>query len=81
MKTTMELPDELLEQVRRVARREGATLAGMVEEGLQRCLAARRRMVPRHLDFPSYGGSGLTAGFHVAPWSWIRQEVYHEHGA
>lgn len=81
MKTTIELPDELLEQVRRVARREGATLRGLVEEGLQRSLAARRRMVPRHLDFPSYGGSGLTAGFRVAPWSWISQEVYREHGA
>ncbi|MCY3623484.1 MAG: type II toxin-antitoxin system VapB family antitoxin [Gammaproteobacteria bacterium] len=81
MKTTIELPDELLEQVRRVARREGATLRGLVEEGLQRSLEARRRMVPRHLDFPSYGGSGLTAEFQGAPWSRVREEVYREHGA
>ena len=81
MKTTIELPDELLEQVRRVARREGLTLRGLVEEGLQRSLEARRRIVPRHLDFPSYGGSGLTTEFQGAPWSRIRDEIYREHGA
>ena len=81
MKTTIELPDELLEQVRRVARSEGATLRGLVEEGLHRILEARRRMAPKHLDFPSYGGSGLTVEFQGAPWNRIRDEVYREHGA
>ena len=81
MKTTIELSDDLLEQVRRLARREGTTLRGLVEEGLQRSLEARRRMVPQHLDFPSYGGSGLTTEFQGAPWSRIREEVYREHGA
>ncbi len=81
MKTTIELPDELLEQVRHVARREDTTLRGLVEEGLQRILEARRRMAPKHLDFPSYGGSGLATEFQGAPWSRIRDEVYREHGA
>ena len=81
MKTTIELPDELLEQVRRVARREGATLRGLVEEGLQRSLEARRRTARRQLDFPSYGGSGLTTEFRGASWNRIRAEVYREHGA
>lgn len=81
MKTTVELPDELLNQVRRVARREGTTLRGLVEEGLQRSLEARRKMVRRCLDFPSYGGSGLTTELQGAPWSRIRDEIYREHGA
>ncbi len=81
MKTTIELPDELLEQVRGVARREGATLRGLVEEGLQRTLEARRRVMRRRLDFPTYGGSGLTAEFQGVPWNRIRDEVYREHGA
>ncbi len=81
MRTTIELPDELLEQVRRVARREGATLRRMVEEGLQRSLEARRRMMRRHLEFPSYGRSGLTTQFQGAPWNRIRDEIYREHGA
>ena len=81
MKTTIELPDELLEQVRGVARREGTTLRGLVEEGLQRSLEARRNAVHRDLDFPSYGGSGLTTEFHGASWNRIRDELYREHGA
>ena len=81
MKTTIEIPDELLEQVRGMARKEGATLRELVEEGLQRSLEARRNSVRRSLDFPSYGGSGLTSDFDGAPWSQIRDEVYRERGA
>ncbi|MXY05235.1 MAG: DUF2191 domain-containing protein [Gammaproteobacteria bacterium] len=81
MKTTIELPDELLEQARRVAQREGATLRRLVEEGLQRSLEARRKAVRQELDFPSYGGSGLTAEFRGAPWNRLRDEIYREHGA
>ncbi len=81
MKTTIELADELLEQVRSVARREGGTLRGLVEEGLQRSLEARRNSTRRKLDFPSYGGDGLTPEFQGAPWNRIRDEIYRERGA
>ena len=39
------------------------------------------RKARRELDFPSYGGKGLTEEFQGAPWSRIRDEVYREHGA
>jgi hypothetical protein len=81
MKTTIELPDELIRQARRVARQEGATLRALVEEGLQRSLEARRQAVHRQLDFPTYGGSGLTEEFQGALWSRIRDDIYREHGA
>jgi hypothetical protein len=81
MKTTIELPDTLIEQARRVAQREGATLRALIEEGLQRSLEARRQAARRQLDFPSYGGNGLTDEFQGAPWSRIRDEIYREHGA
>ena len=81
MKTTIELPDELLEQARHIARQEGGTLRALIEEGLQRSLEARRQASGRKLDFPSYGGSGLTDEFRGASWSRIRDEVYREHGA
>ena len=81
MKTTIELPDALIEQARRIAQQEGATLRALVEEGLQRSLEARRRAARRQLDFPSYGGKGRTDEFQGAPWSRIRDEIYREHGA
>ena len=52
MWTTMETPEELMGQVRRVAQQEGASLRALVEEGLQRSLEARRQAVRRRLDFP-----------------------------
>ncbi len=81
MKTTIELPDELIKQARRVAQKEGASLRSLVEEGLQRSLEARRQPRPSELDFPSYGGSGLTDELQGAPWSRIRDEIYRERGA
>lgn len=84
MTTTIELPDELVEQARRVAKQEGVTLRGLFEEGLQRSLKARRQAVRRQLsqlDFPSVGGSGLTEEFQGEPWSRIRDEIYRERGA
>jgi hypothetical protein len=80
MKTTIELPDELVKQARRIARQEGVTLRALAEEGLQRGLEPRRPTVRRQLDFPSYGGSGLTDELRRAPWSRIRDEIYREHG-
>ncbi len=81
MKTTIELPDELIKQARRVAQQEGGSLRALVEEGLQRSLEARRQTTRRQLDFPSFGGSGLTEEFQSASWGRIRDEIYREHGA
>jgi hypothetical protein len=81
MKTTIELPDTLIEQARRVAQREGSTLRALVEEGLQRSLEARRQAARHPLDFPSYGGNGLTDEFQNAPWGRLRDEIYREQGA
>ena len=81
MKTTIEIPDELIGQVRRVAQQEGASLRALVEEGLQRSLEARRQAVRRRLDFPIHGGSGTMHEFKGASWSRIRDEIYRERGA
>jgi hypothetical protein len=81
MKTTIELPDELVKQARLVAQQEGSTLRALVEEGLQRSLGARRASAHRQLDFPAYGTSGLTREFEGAAWSRLRDEIYRDHGA
>ncbi|MYF49219.1 MAG: DUF2191 domain-containing protein [Gammaproteobacteria bacterium] len=81
MKTTIALPDELLEQAKRVAKEEGTTLQRLVEEGLLRSIEARRRGARQALDFPSFGGGGLTTESRCAPWSRLRDEIYRERGA
>ena len=78
MKTTIELPDELIQQVRVIARREGTSMRQIMQEGLQRALQARRAGSAPRLDFPVYGGSGLTEGFANADWTSLRDEIYRQ---
>ena len=83
MKTTVELPDPLLEAARRAADREGTTLRALVETGLRRVLT--------ELGEPSTGafqlrdarfeGEGLQPGVSSSDWEAIRREVYEGRGA
>ncbi len=77
MKTTLELPDDLLERTRRVARREGTTLRALVEEGLKLALRARTAGSRRtRFSIEPFEGEGLTAEFAGASWSQIRDAIY-----
>jgi hypothetical protein len=69
MKTTVEIPDSLLEQSRRVAAREHTTLRVPIEEGLRRVLADRQRAKPFKLRKASFGGNGLQPGMRGRPGS------------
>ena len=63
MKTTMELPDELLRQVRDYSRATGITMRELVVEGLRSELA--RRQAPRaraDFVFTTADGHGLREG-------------------
>lgn len=75
MKTTIELPDGLLEQAKHLARQEGASLRQLFAEGLHRVLHARRNVARGQLNIPSYGGSGLTPEFEGADWNKIRDTI------
>jgi hypothetical protein len=81
MKTTIEISDDLLERSRKAAQREGSTLRALVEEGLHMALKVRRRPRPPEVQFPVFGGSGLTEEFHGAGWDRIRDEIYRDRGA
>lgn len=77
MKTTLELPDDLLERTRRVARREGTTLRALVEEGLKLALRARTAGTKRaRFSIEPFKGEGLTAEFAGASWPQIRDAIY-----
>ena len=71
MKTTIELPDDLVRQVRDVARESGVTMRELVVEGLRSELA-RRATPPPKVDFvfTAVEGHGLahdvTAGDAIA---------------
>jgi hypothetical protein len=80
MKTTIELPDELLERGRKVAKREGATLRALIEEGLRLALRARERKRAAGVRLKPFEGDGLAPEFRDAGWERIRDEIYGDRG-
>lgn len=81
MKTTIEIPDALLEQARAVAGRDGATLRELVEAGLRRELKERRSRTRFRLRDATVDGNGLQGGLQDADWDRIRDLAYQGRGA
>jgi Arc/MetJ family transcription regulator len=76
MKTTVELPDELLQEVQRLARAEGTTMRSLMEEGLREVIArhlAAGRFTLRDASVP---GEGVSAQFADATWAQLREAAY-----
>jgi hypothetical protein len=80
MKTTIEISDGLLREARRVAIRERTTLRALVEQGLQRLLAERRRKPAFRLRKASFKGRGLRPELADAGWDRVRDLIYEGRG-
>ena len=80
MKTTIELPDDLLERSKAVARRENSTLKALIEEGLHLALRARRRKAAAPFVVQPFRGDGLSPEFADAGWEKLRDEIYRDRG-
>jgi hypothetical protein len=80
MKTTIELPDDLLQRSKAVARRENSTLKALVEEGLRLVLRARARKRQAPFAVQPFEGDGLAPEFVGAGWEKIRDEIYRDRG-
>jgi hypothetical protein len=82
MKTTIELPDDLLERGKAVARRENSTLKALIEEGLRLALRERTRSRKRAAPFvvQAFQGDGPAPEFAGAGWEKIRDEIYRDRG-
>ena len=81
MKTTVEISDPLLSDVRELAAREGVTLRVLVERGLHRIVADSKERTPFKLRRASFKGNGLQAEFRSASWERFREAVYKDRGA
>jgi hypothetical protein len=81
MKTTVDISDSLLAEVRRVAAREGVTLRTLIERGLYRVVADAKHTAPFKLRRLSVGGAGLQAEFRDVSWDELRDAAYRDRGA
>jgi len=78
LKTTIDLPDDLLERSKATARRENSTLKALIEEGLRMALRARTRKRSAPFAVRPFEGDGLSAEFASAGWEEIREEIYRD---
>jgi CRISPR/Cas system-associated protein Csm6 len=80
MKTTVEIPDSILEEARKLASRERTTVRALVEEGLRRILGERKRAGAFRLRKVSFKGEGLQPEVSGASWERIRDIAYEGRG-
>jgi CRISPR/Cas system-associated protein Csm6 len=80
MKTTVEIPDSLLEEARKLASREGTTIKALVVESLRRIITERKRAKAFRLRKVTFKGKGLQPHVAGASWEKIRDLAYDGHG-
>jgi CRISPR/Cas system-associated protein Csm6 len=80
MKTTVELPDSLLEEAKRVAARQDTTLRVLIIEGLRKVIAERKRVQAFRLRKATFRGKGLQPDAAGASWERIREMAYEKRG-
>jgi hypothetical protein len=76
MRTTVDLPDELLLEVQRIAREQNRTMRSVMEEALRSTIAAYQRAQAFELSDASVGGNGLQPEFRDASWDELRAAAY-----
>jgi Arc/MetJ family transcription regulator len=80
MKTTIDIPDALFTEVRKLASREGTTMKAVIQEGIRRILSERKRGSRFHLRKATFKGDGLQPQIAGFPWERIREMTYEGRG-
>jgi len=80
MKTTIEISDPLLHEVRKLAAREGVSFRTLVERGLRRVVAEAKPGAPFRLRRASFKGRGLQGDLCGATWDKVRGQAYEGRG-
>jgi Arc/MetJ family transcription regulator len=80
MKTTIHIPDSLLNEARKVATEQRTTLKALVEEGLRRVVSERKRQSGFKLRKATFRGKGLQPQLEGAGWDRIRDLIYEDRG-
>ena len=80
MKTTIDIPDALFLQGKRLAERENVTFRTLIEEGLYHVLAHREKATPFQWKPATVKGKGISPAIAESGWSGIRAEIYKDHG-
>ena len=80
MKTTVELPDDLLRRAKEAARKRGTTLRALIETGLRHVLRRQPASERFVLRDASFDGDGLRPEFADGGWERLRTAIYEGRG-
>jgi len=80
MKTSVEIPDALLAEARKLAARQGPAVRALIEQGLRRIVGERKRAGAFRLRKATFKGDGLQPGVAAASWERIRDMAYEGRG-
>ena len=81
MKTTIDIADSILTQIKELARKEKTSIKELTEEGLQIVLSNHHRRKPVRLNPVVFSGEGLSPEFEGKSWAEIRDETYRGYGS
>lgn len=81
MKTTIDIPEPLLQEAKLLAAARSTTLRALVEAGLRHVIREQREANNFCLRDARVGGLGLSAEYQGANWDPIRDAIYRGHGA
>jgi hypothetical protein len=80
MKTTIEIPDNLLNEAKKLAALERTTLKALISEGLRLIVAERQKKETFKLRKVTFQGQGLQPHLAGASWEQIRDLAYEGRG-
>lgn len=81
MKTTIDIQDALLEEVKKIASQDNTTVKAMVEEGLRMVIKQRKEVKAFRLRKVTFKGQGLNPPLTEGSWHHIRDLAYEGRGS
>lgn len=80
MKTTVDIPQSLLDEAKRLAAKHRTTVKALIEEGLRRVLDEHQRAGMFRLRKATFKGEGLQQDMEGASWETMRERLYEGRG-
>ncbi len=80
MKTTVDIPQSLLDEAKKLAANHRTTVKALVEEGLRHVISEHQVSGKFRLRKATFKGKGLQAAIDGASWETIRERAYEGRG-
>ncbi len=80
MKTTVDIPQSLLDEAKKLAANNRTTVKALVEEGLRRVISEHQRSEMFRLRKATFKGKGLQPDMAGATWEAMRERAYEGRG-